>query len=188
MATSPATINAVERIDLRAAARYQRWIIRLLSLLIVSQVGGALLVPRFGLALGIAGLAVQLVVYLASIVFLVLLLGALKVRVLLIVISAIAAMVPFVNLLVLALASMQATAALKRAGAHVGLLGARADEVERITALLCCPQCGYSLFANVTARCPECGWEVPRAEPVAPPLAILLPETAPASTQNEDNA
>lgn len=173
MTSSPAETTLAQRVDVLRAARYQRWIARLLFVLIVVQVGAFSIIPRFGPIVSVSLIAALVAGSTVAVVFVVLLLAALRSTPSPIVVCAVFAFLPFVNLIVLMFVCVVAMARLQDVGIRVGFFGTRNTEIEPMSRLLGCPQCGYSLYGNTSARCPECGWEVPRArepEPAEAPV------------------
>lgn len=72
------------------------------------------------------------------------------------------------NLLLLILINMSVTGTLRRAGLHVGLMGVKPNEIERVLDPNLCKKCGYNLTGNVSGICPECGSELSFTPPMAP--------------------
>jgi len=152
---------ATRQPDLRALAQRQRWMIWLVALVILSQClmfwGPLTGYQQVGIILIFGMVLLRLVIYVLMIVGVVLLLHAQGNHILMIVMCGILMVAPCANLLLLMLVNMSVTRTLKRAGIHVGLLGANLDEVERILNPMLCRGCGYDLTGNVSGICPECG-------------------------------
>lgn len=116
-----------------------------IALATVSPVGGAI-VLLFQLGLQIAGL-VQVVRLFA----------ALKTGIMLRIIYIVLLFIPLINLVVLLVASGQATSVLKLAGANVGLMGVPKSEYPKLTEGNC-RGCGYDRRGlELLQPCPECG-------------------------------
>lgn len=105
----------------------------------------------------VAAWLVQLVAYVLLIIGVVLLLTAQGSHPVIIVACGILMVAPCANFLLLVLVNMSVTRTLRRAGLHVGLMGVKQEEVERIVNPELCSGCGYNLTGNVSGYCPECG-------------------------------
>ena len=105
----------------------------------------------------VAAWLVQLVAYVLMIIGVVLLLTAQGNHPVIVVACGILMVAPCANLLLLVLVNMSVTRTLRRAGLHVGLMGVKKEEVERIVSPELCSGCGYNLTGNVSGYCPECG-------------------------------
>jgi hypothetical protein len=164
-ATAPPPHNA--KTDLRALAQRQRWV---LWVFLAGIVVNLLTLPgpitpvqsSFGpvgvILIGVVGLGIVM----ALVVLVVLLLVAQgTTHWILIVLCGILMLCPCVNLLVLLFINSSVTRTLKKAGIRVGLLGARAADVERAVNPAICKRCGYDLTGNVSGVCPECGEACP---------------------------
>jgi len=151
--------------DLRKLAQRQRWMIWLVGLAILSQCltfwGTFSGYQQIDIVLFLVLVLVRLAVYVLMIVGAVLLLHAQGNHLLMIVMCGILMVAPCANLLLLVLVNMSVTRTLKRAGIHVGFLGANLDEVERVLNPMLCRDCGYDLTGNVSGVCPECGQPIP---------------------------
>lgn len=148
-------------LDLRQIARLQRWILRALPIALASE-AALLLAPAFNL-LGVRGELFLAVAPLLMLGLVAALLVRLDVSDGTILLYAFLMLVPVLNLVLWFEANARATAALKRAGLRVGLLGARDEDVLSIIDPYRCNGCGYNLFGNVSGRCPECGRDIPRS-------------------------
>jgi len=98
----------------------------------------------------------------AALVAVILVMSAGGDNIVMIVLCAILALAPCVNIFLLLAVSSSAQTTLKRAGLRVRLMGVRADEVERLLNPNLCGSCGYNLTGNTTGICPECGQPVAR--------------------------
>ena len=96
-------------------------------------------------------------IYVLLVAGVVLLLTAEDNNVVLILLCAILMLAPCANVLLLLLVNMSVTRTLRRAGLHVGFMGAKDEEVERHLNPMLCKKCGYNLTGNVSGICPECG-------------------------------
>lgn len=85
-----------------------------------------------------------------------------------IIICAILMPAPCVSLLLLLFINMSPTKTLRRAGLHVGFMGVKPDEIERVLDPNLCKNCGYNLTGNISAICPECGSQLSFTPPTAP--------------------
>ena len=85
-----------------------------------------------------------------------------------VIICAILMLAPCGNLLLLLLINTSATRTLRRAGLHVGFMGVKPDEIERVLDPNLCKKCGYNLTGNVSGICPEGDSEVSFTPPMAP--------------------
>lgn len=102
-------------------------------------------------------LLLRFVIYVLMIVGVVLLLTAQGKHPVIIIACGVLMLAPCANLLLLVLVNMSVTRTLRRAGLHVGLMGVKGEEVERIVNPELCSGCGYNLTGNVSGYCPECG-------------------------------
>ena len=81
------------------------------------------------------------------------------------VLCAVVMIAPCGNFLLLILINQSVIRTLRRAGLHVGFMGVKDEEVERVLDPALCRGCGYNLTGNVSGVCPECGILVPIVEP-----------------------
>ena len=112
---------------------------------------------QYGMIIAVAIGLLALVTHFLMVVGVVLLLAAQGNHFLMIIVCGILMLVPQVNLLLLLFVNMSITRTLRRAGLHVGLMGAKDEEVERIVNPELCTGCGYNLTGNVSGYCTECG-------------------------------
>lgn len=99
----------------------------------------------------------HLVAYVLMIIGVVLVLTAQGSHPVIVVLCGILMVAPCANFLLLVLVNRSVTRTLQRAGLHVGLMGVKEEEVERIVNPELCSGCGYNLTGNVSGYCPECG-------------------------------
>lgn len=109
--------------------------------------------PAFGWSL----IVVSACLFLANVVFLVRLVNAQGTHIAVLIILAVLAIIPFVNLIILLMANSQATSVLRAAGIRVGFLGASERDVKMAVTIGRCRQCDYDLTGLTAGRCPECG-------------------------------
>lgn len=145
--------------DLRKLAQRQRWIIWLVLLSIFTQIIPFLNFPNSDLGMILYGVVTitQFAIYILMSVGVVMLLIARGNHVLMIILYGILMIAPCVNLLILLFVNMSVTRTLKRAGIHVGFMGVKDEDVERIINPDLCSHCGYNLTGNVSGICSECG-------------------------------
>jgi len=153
--------------DLRAVARAQRTLLRLILVLLLCE-GLALLLPVivpvsvqnsdiFLVALNVFGIGCLIVV----VIGIVKVLNALNAHIVTKLLCGLVAIAPCANLIMLLVVNGWATRILMRAGVRVGFMGASDQEVLRHISPYICRGCGYNLFGNVSGRCPECGHTAP---------------------------
>jgi len=154
------------RVDYRALARRQRWVLWLLVANVIVQLApfylGMLGEPLFNILATLMVLT-TLALMLAMLICVVRLLTAQGTRLAVVILCAVLLLAPCANLLLLLLINMSATRTLRRAGIRVGLMGAKDEDVLRITTPNLCKGCGYDLTGNVSGVCPECGAAIPSA-------------------------
>ena len=159
--------------DLRKLAYRQRWLLWLMLLTIAAQFLPTLFMSFRGPGLINPMVSVLLVlIQIAAAIFMAV--GVIRVltakgtHVAVVIICAILMLAPCANLLLLLLINMSTTRTLRRAGLHVGLMGVKPDEIERVLDPNLCKKCGYNLTGNVSGICPECGSELSLTPPMAP--------------------
>jgi hypothetical protein len=143
--------------DLRKLAQHQRWLIWLVLVALVSQVLPALPWGGYETAVGIFVVVLWLITYLLMIAGVVLVLTAQGNHLLMIIVCGFLMLAPCANLFLLLLVNMSATRTLRRAGLHVGFMGVKPEEIERVVNPDLCSHCGYNLTGNVSGFCTECG-------------------------------
>jgi hypothetical protein len=144
--------------DIRKLARRQRWVLWMLLAAIGSQVGVSMLSARFASPVMLIGLVLlQLSFLVLLIVGSILVLHAQGTHPIVTILCAIVMIAPTGNLLLLVLINRSVTRTLRKAGLHVGFMGVKDEEVERVLDPSLCRGCGYNLTGNVSGVCPECG-------------------------------
>lgn len=170
---STAALPAWRRgLDLRAVARHQRhvqYVALVLLLVFFMSIMVPILAPlgtgtagRIGSSLvsaaSFAWSVISVIGGIASLWFVTRLTLAMKFHVARVVIYALLALAPCMNILVLLSASSQASAMLKLAGLKVGFFGVSDEQILRVLSSNRCTKCGYILVhGERTPRCPECG-------------------------------
>lgn len=164
-------------VDLRVVARRQRHVIwAALAVFGMNLVSAAPPFLGYGVGSGVARpwlyiLAasawllpvVMIATSVAAAVVVVRLAAALRMHPAMIVIHAILALAPCINVLVLISVSSQATTMLRREGLRVSLLGVSEEDLARVLEPSRCRNCGYILARGVPQlKCPECGAPVER--------------------------
>ena len=102
-------------------------------------------------------LGLWLAAYLLMVVGVVAVLIARGNHVVMIIICGILMLAPVANLFVLLLVNISARHTLRQAGLHIGFMGVKPEEVERVLNPELCSHCGYNLTGNVSGFCTECG-------------------------------
>ncbi len=147
--------------DIRKLARRQRWILWLVLASVLSQF--LMFMPLGGMyaIVHVIVTLLWLASYVLMIVGVVLLLTARGSHVLIIILCGILMVAPCANLLLLLLVNMGVTRTLRRAGLHVGFMGVKEEQLERVLRDDLCTACGYNLTGNVSGVCSECGTTIP---------------------------
>lgn len=157
-------------LDYRLIARRQRWLLWLVLIAIA-----AIFLPLFGIfTSGGASMAmlilmgiVRIVMHVLLVVGAVLILTSMRTHPAITIICGFLMLAPCANLIFLVFINMSATRTMRKAGLHVGLMGVKDEEAERLMNPRLCRKCGYDMTGNVSGRCPECGLDLPRAVPVS---------------------
>ncbi|MEE8171219.1 MAG: hypothetical protein V3T70_11795 [Phycisphaerae bacterium] len=149
----------IRETNLLQLARWHRrlvWCIPLSFLVLVMAIENAPVdIRQYPLRAGL--LAVWLVLYLAIIVVLLRVLGAMGDLRLSLVFNAALMMLPPAAPVALIAAYVRGLRTLRRAGVPAGLWGVTDEDVLRFIEPGRCRHCGYDLTGNVSGRCPECG-------------------------------
>ena len=144
--------------DLRKLARRQRWLLwMVLATLLLEAVSFSGHFSGFGaigfLTLTLGAIVIRILVLVGTIMLMV----ARGDHPAIVVLIGILMLAPCINLLMLLLVNSHVTRTLKAAGLHVGLMGVDPQELERIVNRDLCTHCGYNLTGNTSGVCPECG-------------------------------
>lgn len=159
-------------VDLRAVARHHRHV-QVLAIALLMIYGFAIALPA-GLstgsgtgarggssvigAFGVIGSVVPIVASFAAVVLVSKLTMAMRWNGILVLIFAILAIAPCLNIVVLLIVAARATGMLKTAGLEVGLMGVSDEQVLRVLSQNRCRTCGYILvLGSASTHCPECG-------------------------------
>lgn len=159
--------------DLRKLASRQRWLLWLMLLTIAVQFLGPLFMNLRGPG-AFSPVVYPLLVMIQITAMILMVIGGVRVltakgtHIAVIIICAILMLAPCGNLLLLLLINMSTTKTVRRAGLHVGLMGVKPDEIERVLDPNLCKKCGYNLTGNVSGTCPECGSLLSLTPPMAP--------------------
>lgn len=145
-------------IDVRAAARYQRWLLRMAPVVLGIQLLWLLAPGPPGLRNAI--ILILVASSLAAVAVVTLLMVTLRSSELAIVGHAALAWVPFLNLAIIMGATARASAALEKAGVRVAWLGVSDRAVRHLLEAHLCNECGYNLTGNTSGRCSECGTKI----------------------------